>query len=178
MLQRFENTRPYSPPLSPILVSGERFALPADFVDGLAFLRPLLPRKGDWFDMQISVLGRKLYPLMNELVVEYDAGTLDLPDWRFNPEVIPILETFGAPPMEVFVQRNDLHLRWHDGQELVARPVQSFMSGSTYQRMADQEFSHFRSFDQGIVITDDTRSGLRKLIEHKRLAKDIFITGS
>ena len=50
MLQRLETQPPYGHPLVPIPVSGERYALPPGFVNGLAFLRPLLPRRGDWFD--------------------------------------------------------------------------------------------------------------------------------
>lgn len=127
MLQTFTNTRPYAQPLSPIPVSGERYALPPDFVDGLAFLRPLLPRKGNWFDTQVNVLGGKLYLLTNKLVVDYDVGRLALPNRWFAPDVIRVLEAFGAPPSEVFDSRGDLCFRWLDGQEFFARPSNTLL---------------------------------------------------
>lgn len=169
--------RPYSHPLSPITVSGKRYALPPQFVDGLTFLLPLLRTKGDWFDTQVSVLAGKLYVLTNQSVVEYDVGSLNLPDRWFSPEVIQTLEAFGAPPTEVFIKGHHLHFRWHDGQEFVTRPFQHLMPGTTHRRMAEQAFSHFRNFDQGVAVTDDMRRNLRKLIDHKKLATDIFING-
>jgi hypothetical protein len=176
MLQTYTNTRPYGQPLSPIPVSGERYALPPGFVDGLVFLRPLLPRKGNWFDTQVNVLGGKLYLLTNQLVVDYDVGRLDLPNWWFGPDVIRVLEAFGAPT-EVFIQGDDLCFRWLDGQELFARPSSNLLPSDFHQRMADETFNHFHPFDQGTEITDDTRRDLRKLIDHKKLATDIFING-
>jgi len=177
MLQRLETSHHLTHPRSPIPASGERYALPPAFVDGLSFLRPLLRTKGDWFDTHVNLLDGRLYLLTNLLIVEYDTGSLDLPDWWFSPDVIRTLEAFGAPPTEVFVQGNDFHFRWHDGQEFVARPFQHLMPGSTHRRMADQAFSHFQHSDQGVAVTDDMRRHLRKLIDHKKLARDIFING-
>jgi hypothetical protein len=68
----------YSSPVSPIPATGDRYALPADFVNGLAFLRPLLPKKGRSFETDVNLIGGKLYLLTTKLIVEYDAGAMVL----------------------------------------------------------------------------------------------------
>lgn len=177
MLKRFENMRPYSHPLSPIPVNGDRYALPADFVNGLAFLRPFVKSRGNGFERHVGLLAGKLYLLSTSLVIEYDAGSLDIPDWWFSPETIRMLEAFKAPPTEVVVHHSGLYFRWHDGQEFFAYDPHLTLPGSTHRRMADEAFNHFQPFDQGTEITDESRSHLRKLIDHKKLATDIFIDG-
>lgn len=158
-------------------MSGERYALPCAFVDGLAFLRPLLKSKGDRYETEVNLLGGKLYVLTTQLVVEFDAGSLGLRDWWFAPELIQIMEAFKASPVEVFDHDGNLCFRWEDGQEFVAHLLHPLRPGSTYQRMADQAFGYFRPFDHGIAITDETRRYLRKHVGDKKLASDVFIDG-
>ena len=45
MLQEREFERLYTQPIQPIELDGESFALPGDFVKGLAFLKPFLIRE-------------------------------------------------------------------------------------------------------------------------------------
>lgn len=175
MFQRFENMRPYSHPLSPIPVNGDRYALPADFVNGLAFLRPLLPRKGDWFDTQVNVLGGKLYLLTTSLVIEYDAGSLDIPDWWFSPETIRMLEAFKTPPIEVHIDRADLCFQWHDEQEFFVHEPHLLRPGSTHRQMAVDAFAHYRHFNQGVEVTNARRRDLRRMHGGAKLAKDIYL---
>lgn len=65
MLQTFENTRPYAQPLSPIEAKGKRYALPPDFVSGLAFLRPFVQPRGNLVENWVHALGGKLYVITN-----------------------------------------------------------------------------------------------------------------
>lgn len=177
MLQRFENTRPYAQPLSPIEAKGKRYALPPDFVSGLTFLRPLLSAKGQWLDTQVHLLNGKLYALTNKLIVEHVLGDLELRNWWFNSKTIRTLEAFQAPPSEVFVDGVEMCFRWCDGQAYHVRPMHDLLPGDGYQRAADDAFNRFWCFDQGIELIDETRRYIRKLINDKKLAPDIFIDG-
>jgi hypothetical protein len=67
MLQTLVNTRPYAQPLSPIEVKGDRYALPTDFVSGLAFLRPFVKPSSMDFEKQVGLLAGKLYVLTTSL---------------------------------------------------------------------------------------------------------------
>ena len=177
MLQRLETTHSLTHPLSPIPASGERYALPPAFVDGLAFLRPLLKSKGNRSDKSVNLLGGKLYLLTNLLIVEYDAGILDLPDWWFSSDAISILRSFGTAPSEARVDAHKLYFRWKDGQECLVQLRNLLWPGSTQRRMVDEAFSRFWRFAQGTVITDGTRRELRKHFGEKLILPDIFIDG-
>jgi|GEM_PF-2528471 len=177
MLQTLTNTRPYAQPLSPIKVKGDSYALPADFMSGLTFLRPLLSRRGNWFDTHVNLLGGKLYAVTNQLIVEYTPDSVELPNRLFSSKMIRTLEAFQTPPREVFSDGIEFHFRWDDGQELSMRQLHSPLPGSNHQRVAEESFSRFWSFNEGTKITAETRRYLRKLINHKKLAADIFING-
>ncbi|SLN66771.1 hypothetical protein PEL8287_03706 [Roseovarius litorisediminis] len=168
--------RPYSHPLSPIPVNGDRYALSADFVNGLAFLRPLVKPRGKDFEKQVGLLAGKLFVLTTSLVIEYDAGSLELPDFWFSPDVIRTLEAFGAPPTEVFVHRTDLCFRWQDEQEFFVR-LHNLIPGSTHRQMVDEAFTHYQPFTQGVEVTNTTRRDLRRMHGDKKLAADLFING-
>lgn len=177
MLQRLETTHHLTRPLSPIPVSGERYALPPAFVDGLSFLRPLVQPRGNRSDTSVNLLGGKLYLLTNLLIVEYDAGTIHLRNWWFRPDAIRILESFDEPPAEVFQDEHNLCFRWSDGQELVVVDRHPMWPSSTHRRWVDEAFSRFWRFDQGTVITDVTRRELRNHFGEKLNLPDIFIDG-
>ncbi|MCE8526867.1 hypothetical protein KBY23_16435 [Ruegeria pomeroyi] len=176
MLQRLENTRPYSHPFSPIPVGDACYELPTDFVNGLAFLRPIVSAKGRSYETQVNLLGGRLYALTTKLIVEYDAGQVNLPNWWFSPGQIPILDAFGSPPAEVFVDGGDLCFRWPDGQECLLHGRRLWPSDS-HEQMAKDAFARFWRFDQGTEVTDEIRRSLRKKIGEKRLAPDIFLNG-
>lgn len=179
MNQRLRIDMDYSRPVSPIPATGDRYALPADFVNGLAFLRPLLPKKGQLFETVVSLIGGKLYLLTNKLIVEYDAGRIDLPPWCFNPREIAILEAFGAPPAEVSIAKSDLCFRWADGQELLVHNTRRgrLEPRDRHLRLTEDLFRRFWRFTDGTLITDDTRRTLRKRFGGKEMAPDIFIDG-
>ena len=177
MLQRLETTHRLTHPLSPIPASGKRYALPPAFVDGLSFLRPLLKAKGSWSDTHVNLLDGRLYLLTNLLIVEYDAGSLGLPDWWFSPDAISILRAFGTAPSEAHVDVHKLYFRWQDGKEFLLQLRNLMWPSSTHRRMVDEAFRRFWRFDQGTVITDGTRRELRKHFGEKLNLPDIFIDG-
>ena len=176
-MQRLKIVNPISRPILPIPAKGQRYELPRDFVDGLAFLKPLVQRRGTRVDTQVNLLGGKLYILNNSLIVEYDAGGIGFRDWWFTPDVIRILEGFDEPPTEVFHDCDNLCFRWSDGQELLVIGRNVFTPGHQQQRMVDEAFSRFWRFDQGTVITDGARRELRKDFNEKLYLADIFIDG-
>lgn len=184
MNQRLRINMDYSSPVSPIPATGDRYALPADFVNGLAFLRPLLPKKGGLFEKVVNLIGGKLYLLTNKLIVEYDAGQIDVPPWCFNPHEIAILEAFEAPPAEVSIAEPNLYFRWADGQELLVHN-KSWLNVSGWRLVPRDHhltltadlFRHFWRFTEGTPITDDARRALRKRFGGKEMAPDIFIDG-
>lgn len=175
MLQRLETTHHLTHPLSPIPASGERYALPPAFVDGLSFLRPLVKPKGRRSDTNVNLLSGKLYLLTNLLIVEYDAGNLALPDWWFSPDAISILRAFGTAPCDARVDGSNLHFCWPDGQECLVHLRDPMFPSSTHRRMVDEAFSRFWRFEQGIEITDGTRRELRRHFGEKLNLPDIFI---
>lgn len=150
------------------MVKGDRYTLPADFVNGLAFLRPLLPRHGDWFDTQVNLLGGKLNAVTNQLIVEYDASNLELPNRCFSSKMIRMLEAFHTLLTEVFSEGIGFHFCWDDGQELYLWQSQAPLPGSNHQRLAEESFSRFWNFNEGTKITAQTRRYLRKLINRKK----------
>jgi len=182
MLQTLTNTRPYAQPLSPIEVKGDRYALPANFVSGLAFLRPFVKPSGMDFEKQVGLLEGKLYVLTTSLVIEYDPGSLVLPDRWFSSETIRMLEAFKASPTEVYIDRDDLCFQWHDGQEFFVS-LPNLLPGNTHRQMVDEAFTHCQPFIQGVEIADERRKGLLRM--HRGGAakknfwpdKDIFING-
>ena len=138
---------------------GERYAMPPRFVVDLALLRPRVKPKGGRFETKVNFLDDKLYVLTTQLVVEFDAGSLGLPDWWFAAELIQILEAFNPPPIEVFDHHGDLCFRWADGQEYLAHHLHPVWASVTNQLMADQAFNHFRHLTKGSQLT--TRQGAR-----------------
>lgn len=177
MLQRFENKRPYSHPLSPIPASNDRYELPADFVNALAFLRPIVPAKGRRYETHVNLLGGKLYVLTTKLIVEYDLGKLNFPNWWLSTKTILILGAFETSPTEVFVDGGDLCFRWPDGQECLFHQRQHMRPSDTHERMAEDAFACFWRFDRGTEVTDEMRSSLYTKIGERKLAPDIFING-
>lgn len=177
MLQALTNTRPYAQPLSSIEVNGDRYALPGDFVSGIAFLRPILPRHGGWFHTQVCLLGGKLYSATNQLIVEYEPGESVLPNRWFDAKMIRTLEAFHTPPTELFSDGSEHHFRWDDGQELYMRQLHSLLPSDVHQRLVEESFSRFWRFNKGTKITEETRRYVKKLITYKKLAADIFIDG-
>lgn len=174
MLQKLINTRPHGQPLCPIPTDGECCVLPSNFVDGLDFLRPFVKPRGKGFERQVGLLAGKLYLLTTSLVIEYDAGDMELPDFWFSPETIRILEAFKAPPTEVFVHQTDLCFRWQDKQELFVR-LHHVMPSRWHRQMADEAFSHYRHFNQGVKVTTAMRRDLRKMHGGTKLAEDIYL---
>lgn len=178
MNQRLRIDMDYSSPVSPIPAHGDRYALPADFVNGLALLRPLLPKKGGLFEKVVNLIGGKLYLLTNKLIVEYDAGGIDLPPWCFNPSEIAILEAFGTSPSEVHNIGLDLYFRWADGQELLVHAIGGrIVPRDLHLRLTEELIRRFWRFTEGTPITDDARRALRKRFGGKEMAPDIFIDG-
>lgn len=179
MNQRLQINMDYSSPVSPIPAHGDRYALPADFVNGLAFLRPLLPKKGRSFETDVNLIGGKLYLLTTKLIVECDAGGIDLPPWCFGPREIAILEAFKAPPAEVSIAEPDLCFRWADGQELLVHNKSGWrlVPQDHHIRLTEDLFRRFWRFTEGTPIAADARRALRKRFGGKEMAPDIFIDG-
>ncbi|MGX9350705.1 hypothetical protein ACS3QZ_05855 [Shimia sp. W99] len=174
MLQTLTDTRPYAQPLSPIEVSGDRYALPANFVSGLAFLRPFVKPNGMDFEKQVGLLAGKLYVLTTSLVIEYDPGSLELPDRWFSSETIRMLEAFKASPTEVYVDRDDLCFQWRDGQKLFVR-LPNLLPGNTHRQMAVDALGHYRHFNQGVEITNAARREIRRRHGGAKLAEDTYL---
>lgn len=80
MLQTFTNTRLYCQPLSPLVVDGERYALPVDFVECLAFLTPFVTRRGNPVEQWVHLIDGKLKVITNSLILECDVAPNTLPN--------------------------------------------------------------------------------------------------
>ena len=80
----------------------------------------------------------KLYLLTTSLVIEYDVGDMELPDFWFSPETIRILAAFKALPIEVFVHQTDLCFRWQDKQEFFVR-LHQVMPSRWHRQMAPSD---------------------------------------
>ena len=182
MLQTLTNTRPYAQPLSPIEVKGDRYALPANFVSGLAFLRPFIQRRGDIIEQWVHLLGGKLYVITNNLVIDYEIGSPDLPHVSFSPHAIRVLEAFAAEPSGVVYEFERLLFRWSDGQEfyingsggfLNHRPI--YPSSQIHEQLANDAFERFLQFNDCVVLTDDARKNLRRMHSGSKADKDIYL---
>lgn len=190
MLQTFENTRPHSQPLSPIEAKGERYALPPDFVSGLAFLRPFVQRRGDLIENWVHALGGKLYVITNNLVIDYEIGKTDLSHVGFGIHAIRVLEAFETPPSEVVYEFEKLHFRWSDGQEFYINGSGGFMnhrpiypSSEAHEQAVNDVFERFLRFNDRYELTDEMRKDILRM--HRGGAakknfwpdKDIFVNG-
>ena len=182
MLQKFTNTRPYAQPLSSIPANGERYTLPSDFVDGLAFLRPFVKPRGKLAEWWVHLLGGKLYIITNELIIDYEIGSNELQDVSFSQNAIRVLEAFGSPPSEVCQQHYRLHFGWDDGQEFLIDSDRGFMNhrsiyqpGRGYVESAADAFDRFLQFNDSVEISDTARREIRRMHGGAKLAKDIFL---
>jgi hypothetical protein len=179
MLMTFDDSNSYPQPLTSISVSGQRHALPSDFVDGLSFLRrfvtkgPMISngkgvivRNWDFLESRVHVLDGTLYLLTNRLIVEYKIGENDLPNLSFDPEAIKSIEAFGAPPAHVIIGDEGFLFQWEDGQDLHIRAV--FAGPICWSvdccKVAVSAFEqHWCEFRRGIVPTPDEGRHIQKL---------------
>ncbi|SMO77369.1 hypothetical protein [Ruegeria faecimaris] len=178
MLQTFTDTRPYSQPLSPLSVDGERYALPVDFVDGLAFLRPFVKRRCKMIENFVHILSGKLYIVTNNLVIDYDIGSTDLPNACLGPNEIRILEAFETPPVEVIFDSKMFHFHWEDGQQFYFGGSGAscvYLSSETHERAANDAFDRFLRFNDSVAITDAVKREIRRMHGGPKMAKDIFL---
>jgi len=178
MLQTVTNTRPYAQPLSPIEVKGERYALPSDFVDGLAFLRPFVKCRSKMIENFVHLLSGKLYIVTNNLVIDYEIGSTDLPNACLGPNEIRILEAFGTPPVEVSFDSKMFHFQWEDGQQFFfggSGTSGVYLSSETHERAANDAFDRFLRFNDSVAITDAVKREIRRVHGGSKLAKDIFL---
>lgn len=178
MLQRFENTRPYSQPFSTVPVEGDRFVLPPDFVDGLIFLAPFVKRSGLPVETWVHLIGGKLYLVTNSLILEFVIGGNDLPDLKFSPPLIRTLEAFGTPPVSLSVDGDQYLFTWEGGQELFVDWDRLVWLGDA-KKMTDARAAtldnHWK-FQNGKPVSDEARRDFRRTFSTSKLHEDVYMS--
>lgn len=178
MLIRFNDSGSYEQPLEPVEVSGQRYVLPSDFVDGLSFLRRFVTKGAvfpihhgsvwvtDWnfVESRVHIVDGTLYLLTNNLIVSYEIGECDMPNFSFDVRAIRTIEAFGAPPSNVVIDRCAV-FQWENGQEVrmeASRAYDSLGGSGLTDRVVGALDKYWRNFSNGVTLTDEERTDIRK----------------
>lgn len=176
---RFNDSGSYEQPLQPFEVSGQRYTLPPDFVDGLSFLRrfvrkgPLVridntPYSRDWHivESRVHLADGTLYLLTNNLIVSYEIGACDMPNFSFDVRAIRTIEAFGTPPSSVVIDRFAI-FQWDDGQDVrmeASHDYHSLAWSGLNDVVVNALDKYWREFSNGLKPTDDERTDIRSRV--------------
>lgn len=181
MLQTFTNTRPYCQSLSPLTVDGERYALPVDFVDYLAFLTPFVMRHGNPVEQWVHLIDAKLKVITNSLVLECDVAPNTLPNLKFKPKVIRTLEAFGSAPTSLTINLDSYLFEWDDGQQFFVSTKNS--TGPIWRGDRDAEenpranvIANNWCFDDGGKLDDETRLNIKRTLSQAKVHNDVYLS--
>lgn len=178
-LHTWEYTKPYTQPIQPITLSGERYALPSDFVEGLVFLMPF-PKKGQmWFERCVHLINGKLYVITNNMILDYNIGKNELPNLAFRqPATIRILNAFDTPPKQLIIDGETFLFSWDDGQECYIASLRldpifthSFPRIIAHTTILDQHWN----FQTGVSLDEESRKTLRRMHGGSKLLSDLFL---
>ncbi|MBV1897707.1 MAG: hypothetical protein KUG70_14695 [Rhodobacteraceae bacterium] len=177
-LQTWEHTKPYTRPVQPITLSGDRYALPSDFVEGLAFLMPFPVKGRESFEKWVHLINGKLYVITNNMILDYSIGQNELPNLAFKaPAIIRILNSFDTPPTQLMIDDDTFLFSWDDGQVCCIvsfQPHPISIGGKNAPAHASTLDRHW-NFQAGIALDEESRKTLRRMHGGSKLLSDLFL---
>lgn len=181
MLQTFTNTRPYSQPRSPIVVEGDRYDLPLNFVEGLKALSPFVKRTGNPVETWVHLINGTLHVVTNSLLLEFIVGENTLPDLKFAPGAIRLLDAFGRAPKALHIDRHAFVFEWSDGQQLsfTANPALHTVWFGDHKPTSDARaatLGNYWQFGSGKPVSEANRKALRRSLSTSKIHKDVYLT--
>lgn len=171
MLQSWGSDFTYEQPVHLDRSDGQRFALPPNFVQGLAFLRP--------FTAWVQLIDGRLYAASNSLIVEYEIGACDFGNMSFSGKICRILAGFATAPEGIVIRRAKTLFTWTDGQDLFVDTSNQFWTPISWgsDRIIADTFKQHWTFGVGTAIDDETRKSLRRMFHGGGTGRDVFLDG-